>query len=460
MPVPVFRGKRVLVLGLGLHGGGVAVVRWLSRHGARVTVSDLKTKAQLAPSLQTLRGLRVKYYLGQPPVTRLLRGCEFIVQNPAVPRELPFLKLARQRKIPIENEATLFLKLCPAKVVIGVTGSKGKSTTTALLGKILAAWKKNTIVAGNIRDTVMFDALPRIKPGTIVALELSSWHLEVMGQKRMRLPIAVVTNVTEEHLNRYSSFVSYVRAKRRLIQFQRPEDAAILNYDNPETRKFARHTVAGVYWFSKNKSVARGSYVKGSQVYWRNGARVEKLFSVSDVRMLGEHNLENALAAATAARLAGVPARVIRAAVGAFNGLHDRMELVKKVNKVDYINDTAATAPQAVCAALAALAPRSVVLIAGGVDKNLNYRTMAQSVRRLAKAVVMLPGTATVKLQRELRGYKPQLLAKSMAEAVRLASRLAPAGGVVLLSPGAASFNMFLHEFHRGQEFKRAVLKL
>lgn len=457
---PNLKGKHVLVLGLGIHGGGVAVTRWLVKQGAAVTVSDIQSSRQLKPSLRKLIGLPVTYHLGAKPATQLMVGCDFIVQNPAVPGELPFIKLARKRGIPIENEASLFLKFCPSSFVIGITGSKGKSTTTSLVGSILKRKYKDTIVAGNIRDTVMFDALPHVKSNTPVVLELSSWHLEIVGQQKIRLPISIITNVTPEHLNRYKSFNDYARAKKQIISHQGASDIAILNYDNPVTRKFGSGVKSQVYWFSGVKQVPRGAYLKGGYVWWSDKGTIKKIFPRSIIGLPGAHNLQNVLAATVAAIIAVVDLPRIRGAVHSFKGLHDRLEEIKKINGVSYINDTASTAPQAACAALKALSPKPIVIIAGGVDKKLNYQEMAQSIRKYAQTAVLLPGTATAKLQHELGSYKPQVLVNTMAQAVKLASKFVPRGGVVLLSPGAASFNLFKHEFHRGQEFRRAVNKL
>lgn len=451
-------GKRILVLGLGVHGGGVAVARWLVRHGARVTVSDAKSRVELASSLKQLTGLPIRYVLGRHPAS-LLASCDLIVQNPGVPRTLPLLQGARRRGISIENEASLFLKWCATTLVVGVTGSKGKSTTTALLGAMLKRWDKRTLVAGNIRDTVMFDVLNKVTPSTPVVLELSSWHLEQVLEHNLRVPLAVITNVTPEHLNRYPSFASYARAKAGIVRHQRAEDVAVLNYDNSVTKKFGARAPGAVYWFSLKKRV-RGVSRVGERIMWRDGSKAQELFRVSDVRIPGEHNLANAMAAATAARAVGVPATAIRAAIRSFTGLHDRLEYVRTVHGVTYINDTTSTSPQATQAALHALASRQVVLIAGGVDKNLPYNSLARDVRRYMRALVLLPGSATVKLQRALRGFKHQLLARSMPEAVKLARTLVPPNGVVLLSPGAASFNLFKHEFDRGEAFRRAVRAL
>lgn len=454
------RGKRVLVLGLGLHGGGVSVVRWLVRQGARVSVSDPKSKQELAPSLAKLESLPVSFYLAHQPPVRLLSRFDVIIQNPAVPRNLPFLRAARKKGLAIENEASLFLKFSPSQQLIGVTGSKGKSTTSALLAAMLRRAYPQAVVAGNIRDTLMLDVLPKLKPQTPVVLELSSWHLELVGEHKLKFPLAVITNLLPDHLNRYASFAAYARAKANIFRFQTMRDTLVLNYDNRVMRQFGAQARAQVYWFSTRHKVPRGTWVRDGNVCWREGKSEVRLFQVTDLGLLGEHNLANSLAAATAAYLFGVSPQAIRLAVRHFVGLHDRLEFVRTLRGVRYVNDTTATAPVATQAALRALKGERVVLIAGGQDKCLSYRELALAIRRYALAVILLPGTATVKLQRALKGYPKQLLAFNLTEAVRLASLVAPPRGIVLLSPAAASFGLFRHEFDRGQQFVRAVFKL
>jgi UDP-N-acetylmuramoylalanine--D-glutamate ligase len=459
MELSDLKGKRALVLGLGTHGGGVAVARWLVKHGARVTVSDSKTRGELASSLRQLKGLPIHYVLGKHP-NSLLRGCDMLIQNPGVPRDLPLLALAHRRGLPVENEASLFLKLCPSHLVLGVTGSKGKSTTTALLGAMLKRQWPRTVVAGNIRDQVMFGVLDKLSPRTPVVLELSSWHLEVTGSHRLRLPLGVVTNVLPEHLNRYRNLGDYAQAKANMLRYQRARDSVVLNYDNPVTRSFAKLAPSRVYWFSVTRPVTRGAYLRQGVAYFRDGSRVTKLFRMSDLKIVGAHNQANALAAACAAFVARVAPAKIRAAVKSFRGLHDRLELVREVRGVRYYNDTTATAPVATEAALEVFKGQNIVLIAGGTDKALDYTSLARGIRRHVDTLVLLPGSATVKLQKALKGFRSILLARSMAEAVRLAALVAPRGSAVLLSPGAASFGLFKHEFDRGEQFSKDVRRL
>jgi len=459
MKISDFKNKRVLVLGLGLHGGGVAVARWLAKHGAKVLVSDIKTKSELSSSVRALQGWPITYYLGTEPTAKLLKNLDIIIQNPGVPKSHPFLAQAKKHKISIENEASLFLKLCPSKLVLGITGSKGKSTTTALLGAILKKWNKHTVVGGNIRDTVMFDLLDKIKTTTPVVLELSSWHLELVGSHHLSLPFALITNIFPEHLNRYKSFKDYIEAKAQIFRHQKDQAAIVLNYDNKTSKSLSHLVRSRLYWFSLKKSVSRGAFVKSSAVYVRD-KKNKLLFKISNLKLLGEHNLANAIAAALLAYVAGVPIKFIQQGMASFTGLHDRLELVAVKGSVNYYNDTAATAPEATIAALQSFAGKDITLIAGGADKKLSYTDLTKVIKQRVKTLILLPGSATVKLQADLINFQPIFLASSMKQAVKLAHQLTAPGSIVIMSPGAASFGLFKHEFDRGEQFVKNVRAL
>ncbi len=454
-----FIGLRVLVFGLGLHGGGVAVTNWLIKHGAKVTVTDIKTEQELAVSLAKLKSRSIKLVLGRHPLS-LLKDCDMIIQNPGVPTDHDLLKVARKEGILIENEASLFLKLCPTKNIAAVTGTRGKSTTVSLLGAVLKKINPKTVVAGNIRDNLLFDVLDSLKNDSFVVLELSSWQLEVVGVHKLKIPYAVITNVLPDHLDRYKSFTDYIQAKTMIFTGQEADDSLILNWDNLNTRKMVKQAKAKVYWFSVKKQVSQGCYIKDKKVYFTAGKINEILFRISDISLPGKHNLSNVLAAVVTARLLGVTADKIKTAVKEFKGLHDRLEYIKTINKVFYYNDTTSTSPDATKAALNTFKKHKIILIAGGTDKKLSYRDLAKHIKKRVKVLILLPGTATVKLQKELIGYKKIILATTMTQAVNWAKKVAAAGDVVLLSPGSASFGLFKHEFDRGEAFKKAVLAL
>ncbi len=454
----LLHNKKILLVGLGLQGGGVATVKWLVRRGAKVTVLDAKTKTELAPSLLKLRSWQVKYIFGRNSLANLA-DFDILVQNPAVPQNHPLIILARKLRLPIVNEASLFFTNCPAPI-IGISGSKGKSTTAALLGYIFKKYNSHTIVAGNIRDQIMLDVLPKIKPTTSVILELSSWHLEGLGRWRLSPQLSIVTNILPDHLNRYRNLKDYAQAKSNIWLWQKKEDKVILNYDNIWTRKMGKCAPSQVYWFSTKQPVARGSYLSHKNIYYRDRNKVVKVLSVSSVKLLGEHNLGNILAATVAALTSSVPLSCVRWGLKNFKGLHSRLALVATRRKISYYNDTTATTPEAAIAAIKAFPGRQIILIAGGTDKNLSYQALAKLIKQRINHLILLPGSATNKLVVNLGKNYRYVRVSSMQQAVKLAKRQAKPNQIVLLSPGAASFGLFVNEWDRGEQFIKAVKKL
>ncbi|MBI4262699.1 UDP-N-acetylmuramoyl-L-alanine--D-glutamate ligase, partial [Candidatus Uhrbacteria bacterium] len=382
-------------------------------------------------------------------------SAEVVIQNPAVPRESPFLVHAEKAGAMIENEATLFFRYCKSKNIIGVTGTRGKSTTAAMIARILRQHFEmskyrhiNVWFAGNIRTTPMLSIVDRIRPDDWVVLELSSWHLENMGEHKISPHIAVVTNVLDDHMNRYRTKRAYAAAKENIVRYQRAGDIAVLNNKNVWTKAMAKTTNAKVHWFDYRDRVS---------VIQRPG-----------LRKFGAHDVANAQAAATTARAVGVPLRIIRSALCTFRGLPDRQEIIGIIRGVTYVNDTTATTPDATIAALQRFAkPEArgqkrpcIVLICGGTDKNLNYKPLIPWIKKTCKAVVLLPGSATEKIKKYLNisvSQYPFAEVGSMRDALAAATKQASHGDVILLSPAAASFGLFQHEFDRGNQFKKYV---
>ncbi len=464
-------GKRVTVMGLGLHGGGASVALWLAKHGARVTVTDLKTKKELQSSITRLQLTtdNLQLHLGRHRKQDFI-DTDMVVRNPAVPIESPFLKIAEKHGIPIESEATLFFKYCASKNIIGVTGTRGKSTTSAMIATILKESQNQKItkshrvwLAGNIRTTPMLSIVDRVKPNDWVVLELSSWHCEDMDRHRISPHVAVVTNLLQDHLNRYTGMRSYARAKEGIVRYQKEGDIAVLNQENAWTRAMAKKTKAKIYWFpNKNLQLTTPTLTVGAPTLSGVGAY--------NLQLVGEHNRMNAQAAATVTHALGVPLRIIRSAIRTFRGLPDRLEYIGTVRGVRYYNDTTATTPDATIAALETLSKnhknkktkKHIVLIAGGSDKNLDYHLLMPWIKKTCKAVVLLPGTATKKIKKSVVSCQLSVVAEAatMPSAVRKAASLATRGDIVLLSPAAASFGLFQHEFDRGDQFRTLVKML
>ncbi|MDX9893300.1 MAG: UDP-N-acetylmuramoyl-L-alanine--D-glutamate ligase [Patescibacteria group bacterium] len=457
----LFQNQKVTVMGLGLHGGGAATVAWLCRHGAKVTVTDLKTAKQLDASLAKLKGLKVKYVLGRHRESDF-KQADFIVQNPGVPRESKYLVLAQRSGIPIYNDVTLFFKFCPASI-IGVTGTRGKSTTSALIYKFLETTKCRAWLAG-LPQKPMLEILDKIKKDDLVVLEISSWQLEILGNYQLSPKMAVITNIYPDHLNRYSGMAEYIKAKTNLVLWQTEADYSVLNRENEDAKKIGSKVTSQRFWFSKKYfKEENGIFVKNQMICQRLAGQERQLAKVSDIKLFGWHNLENVLAALGAVSGYGVGLKGIKSVLKNFSGLSGRLELVKIEKGIKYINDTTATTPDATMAALRLSKKKNVVLIAGGDTKNIpdyKYRDLAKIIRNNCKAVVLFPGAGSQQIIKQLKKikFKPLVFdVGTMMDAVSLAQGFAKAGDTILLSPASASFNMFINEFDRGGQFKLIV---
>ena len=455
MKYPEYKNKKVLIAGLGLYkqGSGISAARFFVNQGADVTVTDLKTRTELAKSIKELKGLKIKYVLGKHRVSDF-KNADIVMKNPGMRRNSKYLKAAKAAKVQIESDITIFFKHCPTKI-IGITGTRGKSTTASLAAKILAK-KKKTYLGGNIKVSPL-NFLSKIKSGDFVVVELSSWMLEDLNQKKMSPHIALITNVMRDHLNTYSGMKAYQEAKAMIFKHQKKDDFIILNRDNKITRGFGKRVPSQRFWFSlKDFKDENGSMAKAKRLIFRDDGRVWKVGNVKDVAMSGEHNLANALAAIAISKIKRVACAKVRATLRTFEGIDNRQQLIKTKGGVKYYNDTTATTPDAGIVALKTLSDKkNIILIAGGADKKLLYPDWAKQVKRSCKKIILLDGSATPKMARELKKNKVgvELVAKSMQEAVKTANKLAHKGDIILLSPAAASFGLFKNEFDRGDQF-------
>jgi len=449
------RGRAVTIMGLGLFGGGVGAARAFARRGARVTVTDLKPAEALAPSVEALQGLPVALHLGgheAPDFT----GADILVVNPAVPKTSSYLAMAREAGAEITAEMTLFAGACPAPLV-GVTGSAGKSTTTALLGAMLAR-SRTTRVGGNIGKSLL-EELPRIRPDETIVLEMSSFQLQDLGPHGISPHAAVVTNVTPNHLDRHGSMAAYIDAKKNILRFQGPDDLAVLNADDPEVRTWAEETAGRVLLYSLHGPVEAGGFLDGAEVVLRAGEQEDRIDLAGGLRLRGRHNLANAVAAAVAARALGTSPDQVRDAAVAFEPLPHRLQPVGTVGGVQFIDDSKATTPRAAAVAMDALA-EPVVLIAGGYDKHLDPAPLVEAVRRRGRGVVLIGATAPALAEAIGSKGPARARADDLPSAVQEATRMARPGDVVLLAPGHASWDMFENYAHRGDVFRRAVADL
>ncbi len=448
------QGKRVLIMGLGLHGSGIASARYAAQQGAIVRVTDLRPAEVLAPSIASLAGLPIEYVLGEHR-DEDFRWAEIVIRVPGVRRGSPYLRLASENGASIEQEIAFFFKACPGRI-IGVTGTRGKTTTTTLIYEILRTNGTPTTIGGNVSGIETLSLLPTITPQTLVVLELSSWQLEGLAPHKLSPSVAVMTNVYPDHLDTYQGIEEYAEAKANIFRHQHTTDLAIFNYDNPWTRRFGEQAVAET-WFTSLEHC--GSFPRGSSNFTP--------FMFTDTPMVGKHNLENILLAATTARLLGIPDKIIASTVQNFHGVAHRLEEVAVVNGVRYINDTTSTTPVAGRVALAAF-DGTVVLVAGGNTKFLPLEDWPEAIVSRCRDVILLKGTGTDELLPALQDAAQKLgitcpvrgVFDDFIAAMDAAVSFTRPGDVLLFSPGFTSFGMFLNEFDRGDKFVAYVRQL
>ena len=457
------RGKRVTLVGLGTRQGGLGIARYLVGQGAVVTVTDMRDESALAETISALAGLPIRYVLGGHDERDFTPdGADLIVRNPAVPRRAPMLQLARAHGVPIEMEMSLFFRACPAPIV-GVTGTKGKTTVSTLTGALLREALPDTRVAGNMGVTAL-GQLDDLSPDAPMVLELSSWQLEALIEHRLAPRVAVITLIAEDHLNTYDGFEDYAATKRGITWHQRPGDYLVVNRDDPESWRAASETPASVVPFGLADVGEAGAWKAGDELVWRWGGSETRWPMPTSPALRGPHGRRNALAALAAAMLAGSNAEAVRRGLCGFTGVRDRMEVVGTIDGVTYINDTTATAPVAAAAALGALGdgPGQVHLLAGGADKKLDPAPLALAAARSGAAVYLFLGSATEALKNalNLHGVEPKGTFATMHDAVLAATEATAPGDTVLLSPGCASFGLFRDEFDRGEQFRTVVAAL
>jgi UDP-N-acetylmuramoylalanine--D-glutamate ligase len=447
------KNKRVLVVGLGKSGKSAAL--FLRERGAQVTVSDSRSAEALAGEIPALLDAGVMVETGGHGLLTFRRQ-DLIVVSPGVPFDTPELKQVRAFGLPIIGELELASRFLQGQIV-AITGSNGKTTTTSLLGKIFAGAGVPTLVGGNI-GTPVIDLIAQSTPQTTSVLEVSSFQLETVEQFRPH--IAVVLNITQDHLDRHGTFENYAAMKARITAQQTADDFFVLNAEDKPTQMLAARTKAQVFWFSGRRPIKQGAFVHGESIAFlpREGAKPEPVMPLAEIPLKGAHNVENVLAAVCAARLGGVSAESIRSSVAGFKAVEHRLEFVATVRGVAFYNDSKATNVDATKKALEAFAS-GVHLILGGKDKNSDYTELADLLRARVKTVYTI-GSAAEKIERHLAGVVKIVSAGTLDAAVRQAAQVAIAGDVVLLAPACASFDQFTGYEHRGRVFKELVKAL
>jgi len=462
-------GKKVLVVGLGRFGGGVGVTRWLVRQGADVLVTDLADRQSLAESLQKISDLPVKLRLGEHREEDFL-GADLVVASPAVPRNSPYLQAARSRGIGVTTEICLFVERCPARVV-GITGTVGKSTTAAMTAHLLknvlrseGDCRRRVWLGGNIGGSLLAD-LPEIDAQDIVVLELSSFQLEYLGEVRWSPHVAVITNLAPNHLDRHGNFAAYAGAKMNILRYRRRgEDHAVICDEQDLLRREVVRLLGGLDGLWRYRLTGDGRPEVVRQLPGEGGREVQVIWNDFKAPLPGRHNALNAAAAFAVALALGFGVERLKDALAGFRALPDRLEFVRRYRGVDYYNDSKATTPEAAIQAIEAFA-RPVVAIVGGYDKKVDLTDLAKVLARRAKAVLCVGQVGGRLANLVLRGRQAKrrpvvLRLRRFADAVMFAEMLSEPGDVVLLSPGCASYDMFVNYEHRGRAFKRIVLNL
>lgn len=454
-------GKKIIVIGAARQG--TALSRYLASKGAQVILTDMHSLDELPANLPDLEKLGIQLHLGGHPL-ELLEGADLVCVSGGVPLTIPFIQAALQRGIPLSNDSQIFLEACPAQV-IGITGSSGKTTTTALVGLMAQKYfemKQNghrAWVGGNIGNPLI-EQVDQIDEDDLVVLELSSFQLELMTRSPQ---IAAILNITPNHLDRHGSMQAYIAAKSRILRFQHPGDVAILNRDDPGSWSLAENLKSDLisFGFQKPDSKQNGTYIYKDAIWLQLGRESLKMLPLEWIQLPGRHNIANVLAACAIATAASLALPAIQTAIEEFTGIPHRLEFIRNINGADWYNDSIATAPERTMAAIEAF-EGPLVLLLGGRDKNLPWDDLSQLIHQRVRAVVLF-GEAAGLIERALgavkKGETLQVISRcnTLEEAVQAAAKLAQPGDTVLLSPGCTSFDAFKDFEERGEYFRKLV---
>lgn len=457
-----YKGKKVLVVGFGV--SGVSVAKYMTKQGAKVTVTDVKQKSELTDSVNACADLKIEYELGKHNDASF-RAAEMVIMSPGVPLNIKPLDGTREMNIPITNEVDLAAAALK-EPLIAVTGTNGKTTTVTLIGEMFKADNRPVFVGGNIGKPLL-DYLTEGTRADVVIAELSSFQLELT--QKVVPAVAVVTNVEPDHMDRYPTYEAYVAAKKRLLQACDKNSYVVLNYDNPVTQTFGLDCVGRLMWITKQNPLKiggefaenfNGCYYSASEkkIYAKIFGK-EETYDVSKIRVYGEHNKENFMAAICAARAVGVSPTAIQKTIDEFRGIAHRLEFVRKKDGVFLFNDSKATNPQSMLKAIGAFPANPIILIAGGKDKNFDFTPLAEVVRQRCKLLILM-GEAKEKMNRAIGDFAETYLVGTFEEAVLLAFQKSRNGDIILLSPGCSSFDMFRNYEERGDYFKKLVHQL
>lgn len=445
-------GKSKKYAVIGAARSGLAVARLLRSHKMQVFVSDAKAAKHMKAAAEALSEMGVPYEFGRH--TPKVQECDALVLSPGVPSDLPVVRLAKQRGTPVLSEIEIAYQYCPCPL-IAITGTNGKTTTTALTAAMCERAGKKTFAAGNI-GLAFSEIVDQADDKSIVVLEVSSFQLDHIDEFRPK--VSVLLNITPDHLDRYESYEEYVQSKFRIAENQLGRDVFVYNHDDAAVRAFAETLTIKTAGFSCTERVQGGAYLDDGNIMIPAGRKSEALMPVSELALRGRHNVYNAMAAVLATRALDIPTDAIRETLRTFRGVEHRIEFVRTIGGVAFYNDSKATNVDSVRIALQSFS-EPVILIAGGRDKGASYMPLHPLAVSGVKAIILI-GEAAEKIEKELGDAAPCERASSMEDAVKKARARAAEGDVVLLSPACASYDMFDNFEHRGRVFKECVMQL
>lgn len=448
-----FKDKKVLVSGVAK--SGVSAAYLLKKLGASVTIQDAKTEDKLGNVVTELKNNGIALYLGSNP-DDIIENMDILVMSPGVPTDLPFVNKAREKNIPVIGEIELAYMFCKSPI-IGITGTNGKTTTTTLVGDICKAYYNNTFVVGNIGNPFADITLDTTNNGAVVA-ELSSFQLETINEFKPK--VSAVLNITPDHLNRHHTIQNYIAAKERVFENQTADDYCILNYNDEITKAMTNKTKAKVVFFSLNNKLDEGIYSDENSIYIKALGYDQKVIDINELKILGGHNVENAMAAIGCSIAIGVPMDIVVKVLKEFTAVEHRIEYVTTVNDIEFYNDSKGTNPDASIKAVEAM-KRPICIIAGGYDKGSDFTEWIDTFKGRVKFVAVI-GAVKDKIvdtlnKADFTNYKT---ADTFEEAIDLCYENADKGDCVLLSPACASWDMFKSYEQRGEIFKDYVRKL
>ncbi len=448
---------RVTIMGLGLFGGGEGAARFWANLGAKITITDLRSKEELLPTIEKLKDIDYRSTFGSHREDDF-ENADIVVVNPAIKPDNKFVKIARKNNAKIITEIGSVFQILQGHT-FGITGSNGKSTTTAILGNMLKKHQPDTLIGGNIGGSLLND-INNYSPNTPAVLELSSFQLYYLAENKLSPNTAIVTNLSPNHLDWHGTLDEYYSAKKNIMNFQWPEDTVILNNDDPILKEWANDAKQRVGLFGiKDSNSVNAAFINNKKVIIRVAGKEKESFNLSEFKLPGEHNIANLLAASLAASMYSEYDGLIKEGIRTFNGLPHRLELVAENNGIKYYNDSISTTPESTIAAIKSFdCPK--VIIAGGYDKKISLAEMAKEIAISAISAILLGDTAQT-IKNDILKTKPKAMVKivaDMREAVIEATNTCPENGVVILSPGCASYGLFKNFSERGEIFKKEVL--